>query len=665
MTDLKERYDLCMERLAQIPNERGEGCFFTKAAKLALYMDEIAKMVDDGSYFDLSIEKLQEINDRLFVFEDDATYAESFANPAYAVSKAGEVKGQVVAYVAHRLTSSIYHIFTKQLFRRLIVLELLLELYGLEESGADVSEWKNAVYDFEHDYFEENRRYAVYNQFVPAKSPSVEVYNRIDPNDIRSIYYYGYKVGQSEKDMFNFIASLPEKDIDAMAYTYTNGYYKGFVAQRIDFSKKKSVQVYYNIGMERMIAAAVKKFKDMGLDSTFVFASSTESKQADFDHKYDIALFLDKKYMDNFAPISRKVFEEVKDEVRAHGGPAVIEVFGEKDFEPESKKEAASLDEKQRALYAELLNTSLLVRCEFLPGEERSFTIISYPSTDIGDNFKEVFADTVKVNTLDSETYKRIHQHLIDALDTAEYVHIKGMNGNETDLRVALHELKDPSKETNFENCLDDVNIPVGEVFTSPKLTGTNGVLNVKADLFLRGLKFKNLKVTLKDGMVESYSCDNFDNEADNLKYMKEELLYNHETLPIGEFAIGTNTTAYVMGIKRNIQQKLDILIAEKTGPHFALGDTCYSHSEDHPTYNPDGKEIVARDNEITAKYRKTEPSKAYFSCHTDITIPYNELGEITAYAKDGSAITIIKEGRFVLPGTEELNVPLDEFFGK
>ena len=664
MDDLKERYDLCMERLAQIPNEREEGCFFRQAAELALYMDKIAKQVEDGSYFKLPADELQKINDRLYAFLDDKTYATSFANPAYAVSKAGDVKGQVIAYLAYRLANSTYHIFTGLLFRRLIVLELLLEIYGLAENDADASEWKDAIYYFEHDYFEENRRYGIYEQFVPEKSASVKIYNRIDPKDIRSIYFYGYKVGQSEKDMFNFIASLPEEDIDAMAYTYTNGYYKGFVASRIDFSKKKSVQVYYNIGMERMIEAAVKKFKDMGLDCTFVFASSTESKQAEFDHKYDIALYLDKKYMDNYAPISRKIFEEVKDQVRAHGGPAVIEVFGEKDFEPESKKEAIKLDEKQQAMYADLLNTSIAVRCEFLPGEERSFTIISYPSTDIGDNFKEVFEDTVRVNTLDSELYKRIQQNLIDALDTAEYVKIKGMKGNETDLCVALHELKDPSKESNFENCLDDVNIPVGEVFTSPKLTGTNGVLNVKADLFLRGLKFKNLKVTLKDGMVESYSCDNFDNEADNLKYMKEELLYNHETLPIGEFAIGTNTTAYIMGIKRNIQHKLDILIAEKTGPHFALGDTCYSHSEDHSTYNPDGKEIVARDNEITAKYRKTEPSKAYFGCHTDITIPYNELGEITAYAKDGSAITIIKEGRFVLPGTEELNKPLDEYFG-
>lgn len=40
--------------------------------------------------------------------------------------------------------------------------------------------------------------------------------------------------------------------------------------------------------------------------------------------------------------------------------------------------------------------------------------------------------------------------------------------------------------------------------------------------------------------------------------------------------------------------------------------------------------------------------SEAYFGQHTDVTIPYSELGDITA---------ICDNGKFVLPGTEELNI--------
>ena len=112
------------------------------------------------------------------------------------------------------------------------------------------------------------------------------------------------------------------------------------------------------------------------------------------------------------------------------------------------------------------------------------------------------------------------------------------------------------------------------------------------------------------------------------------------------------------MARKYDILEKLPILIVEKTGPHFALGDTCYSHAEDHAVFNPDGKEIVSRSNTF-ADLRETEPEKAYFNCHTDITIPYDELGEIRAVKENGEGIVIISNGEFVLPGTEELNIPI------
>ena len=126
------------------------------------------------------------------------------------------------------------------------------------------------------------------------------------------------------------------------------------------------------------------------------------------------------------------------------------------------------------------------------------------------------------------------------------------------------------------------------------------------------------------------------------------------------EFAIGTNTAAYVMAKKYGIGDKLPILIAEKMGPHFAVGDTCYSHEEELVTYNPDGKAMAAKENEVSA-LRHTDKGKAYFNCHTDITIPYDELGELAAVDRDGKKEAIIREGRFVLKGCEALNRPLDE----
>ena len=296
---------------------------------------------------------------------------------------------------------------------------------------------------------------------------------------------------------------------------------------------------------------------------------------------------------------------------------------------------------------------------EYIKGEERSFTIIAFPVPDIGDKFEEIFRETVKINTLDYRTWQRIQQCMIDVLDTGEKVHITGSGENRTDLYVALASVKDPAHETVFENCVADVNIPLGEVFTSPVLAGTGGMLHV-SKVYLNGLQFCDLKLVFDCGQVIDYSCSNFETEEENRKYIEDNILFHHPKLAMGEFAIGTNTTAYVAAQKYNIADKLPILIAEKMGPHFAVGDTCYSWSEDTPVYNPDGKEIIARDNEIS-EMRKEDVSLAYYGCHTDITIPYDELGSIRTIDDEGDMISIIEDGRFVLPGTEALNEPFGE----
>jgi hypothetical protein len=68
----------------------------------------------------------------------------------------------------------------------------------------------------------------------------------------------------------------------------------------------------------------------------------------------------------------------------------------------------------------------------------------------------------------------------------------------------------------------------------------------------------------------------------------------------------------------------------------------------------------VAKDNSHSI-LRKEDMSKAYFNCHTDITIPYNELALLEVLHEDGTSTAIIRDGRFVLQGTEELNRPFEE----
>ena len=188
------------------------------------------------------------------------------------------------------------------------------------------------------------------------------------------------------------------------------------------------------------------------------------------------------------------------------------------------------------------------------------------------------------------------------------------------------------------------------------------------SEVYIDGLLFRDLRIRFERGRAVEARCGNFDAADETGKkdlqdpgrqYVIENIMGGHEVLPMGEFAIGTNTLACAAARKYGIEAKMPILIAEKTGPHFALGDTCYSHEEDVLTYNPDGKAIVARDNEISAR-RKEAPEEAYFGHHKDITIPYEEIGSLSAVNADGTRTDIIRRGRFVLPGLEALNRPLD-----
>ena len=424
-----------------------------------------------------------------------------------------------------------------------------------------------------------------------------------------------------------------------------------------------------------MIRAAILQFEQMGLRPICYryaanrinrrlihrigYSSSVPNRQLEYDHRMDEALFMDKKLMERKLEVLRQAYKNMAHEASVYAGPAVVEVFGENPFEPENSELNPVLDKKQQEAAISYRTMSSQIVNEYIAQDQCSFTIIAYPVPEIGDRYRDIFRDTVRINTLDNDMFRAIHQSMIDELDKADHVRVVGQGANVTDMTVMMHEMKDPSNETNFENCVADVNIPVGEVFTSPKLTGTHGILNV-SEVFLDGLKYVNLRLTFEDGKIADYTCDNYPDTEKNKAYIKENLLGGRDTLPIGEFAIGTNTTAYVMANKYDIVYKLPILIVEKMGPHFAVGDTCYSWSEENVLHNPDGKEIVAKDNECSI-LRKTDVSKAYFNCHTDITIPYDEIGGIYSVHPDGTEVPIIEKGRFVLPGTEKLNEALNQ----
>ncbi len=116
-----------------------------------------------------------------------------------------------------------------------------------------------------------------------------------------------------------FLNSLSQREIDEMARTYTEGYRIGFITGRKDISKKKTVNIRYQLGFERMVKSAVLQFEEMGLKTVIYrhalhavnrrnqfrngFTGGIANPQFDYDHRQDSALFMDSDFVNaNFAP---------------------------------------------------------------------------------------------------------------------------------------------------------------------------------------------------------------------------------------------------------------------------------------------------------------------------------------------------------------------------
>ena len=677
MTEM--RYELAIERIENIKGENSVSekyrDYFRTLADFALLVDKLKEKIENGEYYKFSIEELECWNTHLYDDVLGEHYKTSYANPAFATEKFGIEYGRLLSFLYTELRGVIPYAFEKKTEYLDILFELFIEVYNQfeEENEPEYEHVRQTIYWYASDYCDVFLADRIKEQIDPEDNFAADLIMNSDFNDVRYLYYYGEYVSENEKRTAMHLNELPLETIQKMADVYTEGYRIGFVNTGKNLSKKATVNIRYTLGFERVIRIAIENFRKMGLKPTIYRAGVSvltkrqhlkigyyggiANKQYEYDHKDDQALILDRQFMERKLEVMRTTYEQYKDLARRHAGPACMETFGEEPFTPVSKSEAVKLNDKQKEISLEYDSKSSQIVNSYIPGDERSFTIVAYPVPEIGDQYEEIFDEIIKINTLDAKVYEKVQQTIIDALDQGTSVHILGNNGNHTDLRVQLYKLKDPKKETIFENCVADVNIPVGEVFTSPVLEGTNGVLHV-SQVYLNELLYKDLEVTFSNGMVADYSCKNFEHELENKEYFLDNVLYRHPTLPLGEFAIGTNTTAYVAAKKYNIADKMPILIAEKMGPHFAVGDTCYSWAEDIKVYNPNGKEIVARDNSVSIQ-RKEDVSAAYFHCHTDITIPYEELKSITVECADGKEIEIIRDGIFVLPGTEILNEPL------
>jgi len=648
-----------LQRLAERNNKKPNSewqDFFCQGATLILRAIQLEKLLSPNYFFTEKYEALKQQNYELHKEKFDENYANSYANPTHAFKCFGEF-GKLNSYIFSQILMLPKYAFEYDILKVFQISDLFLKYHLC---------WKRNGEDYEKlvEVFRTNE-YATmyelsYSAYEKRFSPKFDFYSlwirTIDLNDLRYLFYYGDYIDDNTIQLAKYLNTLTQDKIDSIMRQTAKAFIEGFAESGKRYSKKRTVCLRIPIGMERLARSLINEMEDryqLKVCMNYMIPSD-HFQQFEYDHRFKTAIYLNEQFAERYLAKVKSVLDDHGKIIRSCAGTIAFDPFGEKPFSPVSKPECLKFSEAQVAINQAMTTKVSTIYNKYYRRSENSYCIIAFPTPAIGKNFTHIFQQIIDINMLNHDHWQHIQQYLIDALDQADYVHIKGCGNNNTDFKVKLPPLLNPKKETNFCNCGATVNIPVGEVFCTPQLAGTKGVLHIP-NTFLNGLQFTDLALTFVDGRITEYTCKNYEDVAENQKYIAENLLFPHASLPLGEFAIGTNTLAYQVAKKYNILPVLPILIIEKMGPHFAIGDTCYSWEEEAPVYNPDKKEIISRDNEQSS-LRKVGNPNAYYYIHTDITLPFDEIGSIRAVTPDGKKIDIIKKGKFVLPGTLELN---------
>ncbi len=636
--------------------------YFYKAAQWIEKAVDYEEKFNDHYLESTSFENLLKENNEFFHELKPGNYKTSYGNPEFCIEKLGDGMGQLFSFLYAGLREYVGYAVTHQRSKIEAYNHVFVMVYEKIHSGNyDYEEIKGIIKKFQKDYLMDFCEESTAEMLSGAINKYADIAEKADLSDLKYLFKYGKYISENEIQYANFLLRYDENKIKQMSKLTVDAFLYSFKRDNKDMKNRNAVRLVYNIGQEPLLKHLISELKSRGYEPFTTMVETTKvNRQYPYDHRFDNAIYLDQDFAKLQMECYEKGMEANKGIVDKYCGIIYFENFGESAFSPEDKKDNLKLSEEQSKLLHRINSFNGTVRNKYIPKEESSFCMIAFPTPEIGERFEEIFEDILRINTLDNGEYELLQQKIVDALDRADYVHIKGKGKNRTDIKVKCFEIKNPEKETNFLNCTADANIPVGEVYTTPKLEGTNGILHIE-DTYLEGLKYTDLELTFQDGYVVEYNCRNFNNPEENKKYIEENLLFPHKTLPLGEFAIGTNTLAHVVAKKYDILNIMPVLIVEKMGPHFAIGDTCYSKCEDLPVYNMlDHKEIISRDNEKSI-IRKTDEEAAYTYCHTDITLPYESILFISAVMCNSDKVDIIREGKFVLPGTESLNKYLDE----
>ena len=268
------RYELAIARIEGIRDEQLVGepflDYFRKGASFLLLLDLVTKKVIGDELSGMDTLSLEQLNRNLYEDILPENYDHSMANPRYMsrlFKDAGydDTLAKYLCFVLTEMRGLIPYAFEGNKEVLVTYMELFLEVYGEfamayeEDSVPNSEELRQCIYWFERDNCEMMTDLRIKDTLDPKRDFATRIIMDSDLTDLRYLYRFGEYITDNEIKCAQYINSLTEEEIESMASTFTEGYRIGFVNTGKDISIKKTVNIRYTLGFERIVRKSIER----------------------------------------------------------------------------------------------------------------------------------------------------------------------------------------------------------------------------------------------------------------------------------------------------------------------------------------------------------------------------------------------------------------------
>ncbi len=187
--------------------------FIFKTASFLLHCHDLTFKIEEGILEKSDTESLFDLNHGLFSPVMQGNYEKSWCNPSYAVSVAGEEKGQIASFLATRARQGISSAFNYRLFRFSEIAESILNIANLFREGApDYELLKKEAVTYDRFPKPERLMLNLRDNFSGDFAQYEDIVRKVASGNFNALFRYGIYITENEFKTALFCPPIPKRN---------------------------------------------------------------------------------------------------------------------------------------------------------------------------------------------------------------------------------------------------------------------------------------------------------------------------------------------------------------------------------------------------------------------------------------------------------------------